>query len=180
MFLRKNLLTGSLPPITSTNGRLKTLKLNANSLTGSIPESVSNLKALSDLNTADNKLVGTIPSSLGGMIGMTSLLLGYSHLTGTIPSTLRRLTNLQHLDLGNNLLTGTIPVLDQSSLNVVDLIINYLTMGSLQEVPWSTFAPSAGVYLHTNCLVFRNPRRSSQNVEATHCRGKQGLRDSCC
>ena len=155
LFLRKNLLTGSLPPITSTNGRLKTLKLNANRLTGRIPESMSNLKALSDLNTADNKLVGTIPSSLAGTISMTSLFLCYSRLTGTIPSTLRRLTNLQHLDLGNNLLTGTIPVLDQNSLTVVDLIINYLTMGSLQEVPLSTFAPDAGVYLHTNSLVFR-------------------------
>ena len=172
--LANNLLTGSIPPVTSTNGRLKTLRLTSNRLTGRIPESISSLKALSDLDLADNSIVGTIPSSLGDMRLLETLALRNrdtedevyrSCMTGTIPSTLSRLTNLKTLDLGYNHLTGTIPVLNQINLKLVYLEGNYLTMGSLQEVPMSTFAPDARVSLDWNCLVFRN-------VRWTHCKGK--------
>jgi hypothetical protein len=97
-------------------------------------------------------------------------------LTGTIPSTLRRLSNLKILVLDDNMLTGTIPVLDQPSLKEINLFENYLTMGSLEEVPMSTFSTSAldgGIQLHSNCLVFRNPVKPSQDADATNCRGKQ-------
>ena len=180
LYLKVNLLTGPIAPTTFVNQRLMTLRLNDNRFEGRIPESLTNLKGLRDLNTADNSFVGTIPSVIGEMYRMTSLFLGYNYLTGTIPSTLRRLTNLQRLDLGHNLLTGTIPVLDQRGLMLVDLIINYLTMGSLREVPMSTFSANAGIYLHTNCLVLRNPSNPSQNVDATHCRGEEVPRNSCC
>ena len=146
--LGNNQLTGSIPPITSVNSRLTGLSLSGNGLEGKIPEGLSMMRAL------------------------TSLSLGENALEGTIPSTLRLLTNLKSLFLDSNLLTGTIPVLNQNSLQHVILSINYLTMGSLKEIPLTTFSPSARTYLHTNCLVYRHPRKPSQNVDATHCRSK--------
>ena len=73
------------------------------------------------------------------------------------------------------MLTGTIPVLDQTRLTTIELYQNYLTMGSLKEVPLSTFSLNAlamNINLQSNCLVFTNPSKPSQNATATHCDGE--------
>ena len=109
---------------------------------------------------------------------MYTLSLGSNSLTGTIPSTLRRIALLEELDLGNNQLTGTIPVLDQISLQDIDLSANHITMGSLKAVPLSTFSASAlakKISLQSSGLVFRNPSKPIQNANAAHIGGKRTL-----
>jgi Leucine-rich repeat (LRR) protein len=182
LHLNDNRLTGSIPPITSVNKRLTILSLSNNRLVGRIPESLSMIKGLTWLNLGQNTFDGTIPSALGHLASLGHLTLNSNSLTGTIPSTLRRLSNLNILVLDDNMLTGTIPVLDQPSLKEINLSENYLTMGSLEEVPMSTFSASAPPFkidLRSNCLVFRNPSRPSQNADATNCRGERVLQLSC-
>ena len=179
--LSKNQLTGSIPPITSVSLRLASLTLDNNRFEGLIPESLSMMNGLQSLRLNNNLFAGTLPSALGEMKSLVRLYLDSNRMTGTIPSTLHRLTKLKTLYLNSNLLTGTIPVLDQSSLRSVILSENYLTMGSLVVVPSSTFSSSAvamDIALQSNCLVFRNPSKPSQNADATHCRGERFILES--
>jgi Leucine-rich repeat (LRR) protein len=181
LYLDDNQLTGSIPPITSVNPVLATLSLSNNSLVGRIPESLSMMKGLETVFLRENSIGGTIPKALGQLASLQYLSLNSNSLTGTIPSTLRRLSSLRLLYLERNMLTGTIPVLDQPSLQVINLSGNYLTMGSLEEVPMSTFSSSAlalYINLHLNCLVFRNPSNPSQDADATHCGGERVLQIS--
>ena len=180
--LSNNQLTGSVPSITSVNTQLTSLSLNNNRLVGSIPESLSMMKGLGFLNLGQNTFDGTIPSALGKLTSLNYLSLNSNSLTGTIPSSLRSISSLKTLHLASNMLTGTIPVLDQSTLEDINLSDNFLTMGSLKEVPLSTFSTSsldAVIDLLSNCLVFRNPRKPSQDADATHCGGEQVLLNSC-
>ena len=186
LYLNNNQLTGSIPLGLNLKqdffDGLHTLSLDSNRLEGNIPERL-NIFYGRFLNLSGNSLVGTIPSTFGNMPWIVTLSLDSNSLTGTIPSTLRRLMNLEELDLGNNLLSGTIPVLDQISLQDIDLSANHITMGSLKAVPLSTFSASAlamDIDLRSNCLVFRNPSKPIQDASATHCGGKRILPHSYC
>ena len=181
--LYDNHLRGSIPPITSVNSRLMALSLDDKRLEDGIPESLNKMKGFQSLTFSQSAFNGTTSSDLSDVNSLIDLYLDSNSLTGTIPSTLRLLSNLRTLHLDNNKLSGTIPVLDQSSLMFIDLSVNYLTMGSLQEVPLSTFSPSAlamDIDLQSNCLVFRNPSKPSQDVTATLCRGEKVCQNNCC
>ena len=182
--LYDNRLTGSIPLITSVNSRLMALSLNDKHLEeGGIPKSLSVMKRFQSLTFSQNAFNGTTSSEVSYVKSLIDLYLDSNSLTGTIPSTLRHLTNLRKLHLDNNKLTGTVPVLDQSSLQYIDLSVNYLTMGSLETVPLSTFSANAlemDLILQSNCLVFSNPSKPSQDVTATHCRGEQDPHNVCC
>ena len=181
--LYDNHLRGSIPPITSVNSRLMALSLDDKRLEDGIPESLNKMKGFQSLTFSQSAFNGTTSSDLSDVNSLIDLYLDSNSLTGTIPSTLRLLSNLRTLHLDNNKLSGTIPVLDQSSLMFIDLSVNYLTMGSLQEVPLSTFSPSAlamDIDLRSNCLVFSNPSKPSQDVTATHCRGEKVCQNNCC
>ena len=152
--------------------------VGGNKISGSIPQSFFNMPKLVYLYLDDNQLTGPIPpitsSEPSDVKSLRDLNLDSNSLTGTIPSTLRSLSNLRTLHLDNNRLSGTIPVLDQITLEDIDLSVNYLTMGSLEAVPLSTFSNSTlsmVIALQSNCLVFRNPSNPSQDVSATHCKG---------
>ena len=182
--LYDNRLTGSIPLITSVNSRLMALSLNDKHLEeGGIPKSLSVMKRFQSLTFSQNAFNGTTSSEVSDVKSLIDLYLDSNSLSGSIPSTLRLLSKLKMLYLSNNLLSGTIPVLDQSSLRSVILSVNYLTMGSLEAVPLSTFsasAQSANIALKSNCLVFRNPSNPSQDVDATHCKGERALLNRCC
>ena len=173
-----NKISGTIPQSFFDLPKMQYLDLNNNQLTGSIPPFTSLNTQLEYLLLNNNRLEGTIPESLSMLNIVYQLFLGRNSLVGTIPRFLGLLTSLDSLDLQNNLLTGTIPVLDQTSLCNVDFSVNYLTMGSLEEIPLSTFSTTAidsNIALQSNCLVFRNFVKPSQNVDATHCRGVRVL-----
>ena len=173
-----NKISGTIPQSFFNMPKMRFLDLDNNQLTGSIPLIRSVNTRLQDLFLNNNRLEGTIPESLIMLNIVERLFLGRNSLVGTIPRFLGLLPNLRALHLQNNHLTGTIPVLDQKWLWNIDLSVNYLTMGSLEAVPLSTFsthAPDYNIALQSNCLVFRNFVKPSQNVDATHCRGERVL-----
>ena len=171
-----NKISGTIPQSFFAMPKSNSLVLSNKQLTGSIPPMLSIKKSIGVLALHNNLLEGTIPESLSMLSGLQWLELNDNLIVGTIPSSYSSLTNLGVLHLQNNLLTGTIPVLDQSNLQDFDLSVNCLTMGSLKEIPVSTFtvyAPTANRRLQTNCLVFNHPGKPSQSVDATHCRSEQ-------
>ena len=177
-----NKIRGGIPQSFFTLIRLQFLNLHNNQLTLT-PEITNANSIISVLSLGNNLFEGTIPESLSLLYGLVKLNLGHNMLDGTIPRSFYLLTNLESLKLESNMLTGTIPALNQTRLTSVDLSQNYLTMGSLREVPLSTFSPNAlamDVNLQSNCLVFSNPSKPSQNVTATHCGGEQVCQSSYC
>ena len=169
-------VTGTIPSSVGSLSKLNDLYLPGNQLSGTIPSSFGLLTNLKKLFIPENKLTGTLPSSLGNMAQLDTITLYLNQLTGTIPSSLNNLAQLQEISLSLNQLSGTIPILNQPSLTALQLAINYLTMGSLAEVPSSTFGESVlrGIlFLEENCLKFTHPYTEEYSVEATRCTGEQ-------
>ena len=173
-----NKLTGTIPSILGSLSKLYFLNFSNNQLRGAIPSTLGGLAHLVSLFLSSNQLTGTIPSILGSLAHLNGLTLSRNQLSGTIPSTLGSLSKLSGLFLHSNQLSGTIPLLNQPSLRNIYLNTNYLTMGSLAEVPLSTFSAtslsSSGVIvLRNNCLKFRHPNDINLNVDPTRCTGEQ-------
>jgi Leucine-rich repeat (LRR) protein len=179
IFIHNARFVGHLTPL----GKLTEMfefNLQGNQLSGSIPQSFFSMPKLPNLYLNDNQLTGSIPPITSVNRRLTVLSLENNRLEGSIPESLSMMKGLTRLNLGHNMLTGTIPVLDQRDLQDINLSENYLTMGSLEEVPMSTFSASASyIDLRSNCLVFRNPSRPWQNADATHCRGERVLQVRC-
>ena len=177
LIFSRNELIGTIPSSLGSLTSLGYLQLEYNKLSGTIPSSLcSSRLPLLKLDLGNNQLRGAIPSSLGSLPRLVDLRLHNNKLSGTIPSSLGRLTKLYHMMLHNNNLSGTIPILDLKYVDWITLNDNYLTMGSLAEVPPSTFSvktlQSGFIKLLNNCLKFRNPYQSYQNADATHCKGE--------
>ena len=173
-------LDGTLPIISSLGEVTKLqVSLALSTLPCTIPPSISVMSKLRVLAVFISRLTGTIPSSLGSLAQLEELHLNYGKLSGSIPSSLGNLSKLRMLFLNDNQLIGTIPLLNQPSLTTFAAQTNYLTMGSLSEVPSSTFGENllrSSLYLGTNCLKFTHPyypEDYSVNVDATRCQGEQ-------
>ena len=93
----------------ATTGRMVSLDLRRNSLTGSIPPELGNLAYLELLYLNDNQLSGPIPPELGNLTYLEELYLNDNQLSGPIPPALGNLINLKWLHLSDNRLTGCIP-----------------------------------------------------------------------
>ena len=176
-------ISGTIPQSISKLSKLETLALHGNKIAGTIPDTLGSLSKVKSLLLGENQLSGTIPSSFMGLAGIERVDLTRMKLTGSIPSGLGKLYNLQDLHLDHNQLTGTIPLLNQPSLLYIWLNDNYLTMGSLTQVPPSTFSNTAQyqgyVYVMNNCLTFRHPYASYLNAYPTNCRpGEQTSKKS--
>ena len=170
-------IAGTLP-VLSHLGEMTKLDVSFSFISGTIPPSISILSKLQTLRFYNTKLTGTIPSSLGSLAQLENLIISVNQLIGTIPSTLGSLSKLSWLLLSSNQLIGTIPLLNQSSLRNIRLQSNYLTMGSLAEVPASTFSADSlssfgTVDLRDNCLKFRHPLNPDYNADPVRCNGKQ-------
>lgn len=163
-----NRLTGTIPCQFSRLTTMQLLNLDENLLTGTIPSCIGTFSLLEILNLHKNSLTGKIPNSIGQCTKLIYLELDQNSFTGTIPSSFGGLINLQKLRLERNSLRGTIPVLINPKLTFVYLHSNYLTMGSLSDVPLSTFSAAAlsgkHLLLENNCLAFENPNNPSHNV----------------
>ena len=107
--LGSNQLAGKIPSELGDLGNLVRLYLYSNDLTGEIPSNLGNLHRLNLLFLYGNQLTKEIPPELGNLSNLNTLHLDYNRLTGEIPAQLGDLTNLISLDLGHNRLTGTIP-----------------------------------------------------------------------
>ena len=122
-------LTGPIPPELGELMSLRALRLHDNALTGPIPPELSNLTRLWSLNLHSNDLTGPIPAGLGNLTSLRGLELHSNGLTGPIPPELGNLTNLTKLELHSNDLTGPIPseLGNLTNLTELDLHSNGLT-----------------------------------------------------
>ncbi len=109
--LRRNNVSGHIPPELGTLGALEVLGLPQNELTGRIPPELERLSRLTQLDFFGNQLSGAIPPQLGNLTSLETLSLGANRLTGAIPPQLGNLGSLEELDLLDNELTG--PILSQ-------------------------------------------------------------------
>ncbi len=127
LYLRKNQLTGTIPPELGNLTNLEGLYLGSNQLTGEIPLELGSLANLEWLSLKQNQVTGTIPPELGKLSNLTRLNIFGNQLTGTIPPELVKLSNLTFLDLQGNQLVGAIP---PELGNLAGLEKLYLTFGA--------------------------------------------------
>ena len=109
LYLRRNGLSGPIPPDIGDLANLELLDLRGNELSGQIPPELGDLPNLEALYLSDNDLSGPIPPDLGDLPNLQFLGLSSNHLTGSIPADLGNLANVHSLSLGLNQLTGSIP-----------------------------------------------------------------------
>ena len=122
--LGSNQLAGKIPSELGDLGNLVRLYLYSNDLTGEIPSNLGNLHRLNLLFLYGNQLTKEIPPELGNLSNLNTLHLDYNRLTGEIPAQLGDLTNLISLDLGHNRLTGTIPTALGALSNLMVLFLD--------------------------------------------------------
>ena len=150
--LAENKLTGAIPTQMGGLDRLTSLWLGENMLTGTIPPELGRLSNLEELDLARNGLGGTIPTQLGSLDRLTSLWLGENMFTGTIPTQMGNLNNLAYLSLSHNELTGPIPPQLGNLTNLAGLYLygNQLT-GSI-PLELVNLSSLEALYLHGNLL----------------------------
>ncbi len=109
LILRRNNLSGPIPPELPRLTHLVYLDLNWNQLSGRIPPELGQMTSLQGLNLFGNQLSGRIPLELGQMTSLQGLHLDDNQLSGPIPPELGRLTNLERLQIHGNRFSGPIP-----------------------------------------------------------------------
>ncbi|KAG6643054.1 MDIS1-interacting receptor like kinase 2-like [Carya illinoinensis] len=99
-------------PIPSTIGHLTNLKyldLRRNKISGSIPPEIGMLNNLTSLSLGSNMLVGPIPTTLGHLTNLESLDLSQNKINGSIPPEIGMLNNLTYVNLCHNFISDEIP-----------------------------------------------------------------------
>ena len=109
LHIRRNGLSGEIPPELGNLTKLFWLSLRYNELSGEIPAELGNLIKLKALQLDHNKLSGEIPAELGNLFHLEELDLSHNELSGEIPPELGDLVNLRWLELNGNELSGEIP-----------------------------------------------------------------------
>ena len=117
--LRRNGLTGSLPPELGDLDNLTILLLDGNSLTGPIPPELGRLLLLERLEIQRNGLSGPLPPELGGLLSMRQMHLFENDLSGPLPSEIGNLAEMERLVLVYN--PGLSGLLPRSLLNLTKL-----------------------------------------------------------
>lgn len=135
IILNANNLSGVIPPEIGSFPMLKLIYLQGTQITGSIPEEMQQLTKLEVLGIYDTGLTGNIPGWIGNLSSLNSLYLFQNQLSGPIPSSIGNLTNLYDLSLEENMLTGSIP---EELGNLTNLYYLWLYGNQLEgEIPAS-------------------------------------------
>ena len=107
--LRRNKLSGTLPPEIGDLSALRTLNLVGNKLNGPLPPQIGRLHALTKLDLTNNRLSGPIPEELGHLLDLKRLRLNSNRFTGSLPFDRTAFPNLGTLRIRSNNLVGCIP-----------------------------------------------------------------------
>ncbi|XP_077227042.1 putative LRR receptor-like serine/threonine-protein kinase At1g07650 [Tasmannia lanceolata] len=105
--LSRNFLNGKIPLQWATLP-LQKIALLGNRLSGSIPKEVGNITTLKELLLEANQFSGVLPPELGNLTNLKRLLLSSNNFRGELPKTLASLTNLNDVRLSDNHFTGRI------------------------------------------------------------------------
>jgi Leucine-rich repeat (LRR) protein len=109
-------LTGSLPSTFSS--RLEILAIANNTVTGTLPAVLGSLGKLVNLTVASNSMTGFIPPELGEADDLQQLDLRDNGFWGTIPVSFSQLTDLSHFAVSGNQLQGTVPVCEAMAVTI--------------------------------------------------------------
>ena len=158
LYLPVNDLSGAIPPELGNLTNLGYLALDVNNLSGAIPSELGNLANLGWLDLMANDLSGAIPPALGDLANLWFLRLWINDLSGVIPPELGNLTNLLLLNLARNELSGSIPpeLGDLARLDELNLADNALT-GAIPP-GLGNLAELSYLYLDDNRLSGAIPR----------------------
>jgi hypothetical protein len=107
--LKRNEVSGTLPPDIINLTDLERIVLSDNTIAGSISTHIGRLTRLRSFQMENNLLVGPVPTQVGLVSSLENLLLSSNLLVGEIPTEFGLLTNLVSLRFDNNKLAGTIP-----------------------------------------------------------------------
>lgn len=128
--LRRNFLSGKIPPEFGGMSHLEYLNLSDNYfMEGPVPPEFYDLQELRFLNLSFTSLSGPLPPAIGGLTKLQQLYWTRSGLTGPIPPELGSLTELYDLSFWSNSLIGPIPpeLGNLTNLNQLTLSANRLT-----------------------------------------------------
>ncbi|XP_059076312.1 probable leucine-rich repeat receptor-like serine/threonine-protein kinase At3g14840 [Cryptomeria japonica] len=110
IFLKRQNLSGVIPPEFATLTYLEELDLTRNYLNGSLPVELGSLVHLKNLSLGINRLSGYIPKEFGNLSSLISLVLLSNNLSGRLPRQLAKLSALKKLHIGSNQFSGRIPI----------------------------------------------------------------------
>ncbi|KAJ3679693.1 hypothetical protein LUZ60_017704 [Juncus effusus] len=106
--LRKNVLSGPLPPDLGDVATLLIINFESNFFTGNIPLTYYTLSSLTQLNLGGNQLSGQIKIDITKLVKLQMLYLQNNSFTGELPD-LVSLTALNYFNVSFNNLSGPIP-----------------------------------------------------------------------
>ncbi|TMW82354.1 hypothetical protein EJD97_006147 [Solanum chilense] len=130
--LRRNSLSGLLPPDIGSCTELRILNLENNNFSGSIPTTFFNLNNLIRVSLSGNRFSGEISDAFNNLTRMRTLYLENNNFSGSLPD-LKNLSQLNEFNVSFNRLTGSIP----SSLNqfLASSFLGNSLCGSLSPCP---------------------------------------------
>lgn len=159
--------------VTCTSVSITSIDVSGLGLVGSLPSSIGDIHSLQTFDVSSNSLTGTIPTTIGNWYNaITTIKMKANQFTGSIPSTIGFLYGLTDLDLSINYLFGTIPssISRLSSLTILKLQQNFLTMGTLTTLPQNylnSVTINSQLDLSQNCLAYSS---TTYSFSALHCR----------
>ncbi|XP_035549624.1 probable leucine-rich repeat receptor-like serine/threonine-protein kinase At3g14840 isoform X3 [Juglans regia] len=109
ILLKRQNLSGTLPPNLGRLSCLHVLDLTGNYLNGTIPLAWSSLQQLRDVSLLGNRLTGPIPRDLAKIQTLRNLTVEFNQLSGNLPQELGSLSSLEKLKLSSNNFTGELP-----------------------------------------------------------------------
>ncbi|KAG7953437.1 hypothetical protein I3843_12G110100 [Carya illinoinensis] len=121
--LSGNYLNGSISLAWGSMQQLVNISLLGNRLTGPIPRDLADIKTLKSLTVEFNQLSGNLPPELGNMSSIERLLLSSNYFTGELPPSFANLTSLKYFRINDNLFSGQIPSYIQNWKNLNALSI---------------------------------------------------------
>ncbi|XP_077226858.1 leucine-rich repeat (LRR) family protein isoform X1 [Tasmannia lanceolata] len=118
--LTNNFLNGTIPLQWATLP-LQKIALIGNRLSGSIPKELGNITTLKELVLEANQFSGVLPRELGNLTNLKRLLVSSNNFRGELPNTLARLANLKDVRLSDNNFTGKISDVIQNWTKLITL-----------------------------------------------------------
>ncbi|WCJ19826.1 Receptor kinase-like protein Xa21 [Euphorbia peplus] len=135
LYMRQNMLTGSIPISLSNCSNLQVIVLLNNSFTGRVPNELGRLKNLTWINLTANKLGGnggndlSFISHLANCTNLRYLLVGANLLEGSMPNSIANLSStIEYIQLGDNDIYGNIPAGIGKLVNLNGLELQYMML----------------------------------------------------
>jgi Leucine-rich repeat (LRR) protein len=175
--IEHNMISGTIPNVTTTTSPLEYISLSNNLIGGTIPVSIYLLKNLIHLDLSHNQLQGEISDVLDSMdqieylylsnntklapdiipyfkdtSNLKHLSLSQSNRIGTIPTWLGSMSTLIYLDLQSNMLNGTIPSQIGSLHNMQYLFLNNNSLSGTIPTSFRHLTNMEQVSFHHNSL----------------------------